>query len=202
MFWSKLAQMKPIWFDLILYDRSLERLCCIKMNGTLVYFTSAIPRLCTLLAPLHPWILNYCIFWNMSSSVYQCFSNVSVCFKFMAKYHQGLLCWILILFSVFICTCVNWAFQKFIWLSYNVLVFILLLRFLLMSTNVIPAQPGSRLQNIVGQIWSLHAQLFNTEMPGVAEPPHYVGRTWHMAVFSRAPGQGITDGKGRTVTSS
>lgn len=74
---------------------------------------------------------------------------------------------------------------KFIWLLYSVLVLILLLRFLLMSTNVIPAQPGSRLQNIVGQIWSLHAQLFNTEMPGVAEPPHYVGRTWHMAVFSK-----------------
>lgn len=76
------------------------------------------------------------------------------------------------------------------------------IRVLLMSTNVIPAQPGSRLQNIVGQIWSLHAQLFNTEMPGVAEPPHYVGRTWHMAVFSRAWGQGTTDGKGRTVTGS
>lgn len=160
------------------------------MNGTLISFISAIPRLCTLLAPLHPWILHYCIFWNTSSS-YQCFVNVSVCFNFMAKYHRGLhhrhlvFCWILILLSVFICTYVNWGFGKFIWLSYNVSVFSLLSRFLLMSTNVIPAQPGSRLQNIVGQIWSLHAQLFNTEMPGVAEPPHYVGRTWHMAVFSK-----------------
>lgn len=185
-------------FDLILKGRSLERLCCIKMNRTLIYFFSAIPRS----APLHPWILHYCIFWNTSSSVYQCLSNVSVCFNFMAKYHRGLRHRILILLSVFICTYVNWAFRKFIWLLHNVLVFILLLRFLLMSTNVIPAQPGSRLQNIVGQIWSLHAQLFNTEMPGVAEPPHYVGRTWHMAVFSRARGQGTTDGKGRTVTGS
>lgn len=211
--WHLSTRFGPNWhkwnrFDFILYGRSLERLCCIEMNGTLVHFTSAIPILCTLLAPLHPWILHYCIFWNTSSSVYQCFANVSVCFKFMAKYQRGLhhrhlvLCCILILFSVFICTYVNWTFWKFIWLSYNVLVFILLLRFLLMSKNVIPAQPGSRLQNIVGQIWSLHAQLFNTEMPGVAEPPHYVGRTWHMAVFSRAPGQGTTDGKGRTVTGS
>lgn len=78
----------------------------------------------------------------------------------------------------------NGGFLKFIRLWYNPSAVNLLLGFLLMSTNVIQAHPESRLQNIVGQIQSLHAQLFNTEMPRVSEPPHYVGRTWHMAVFS------------------
>lgn len=49
---------------------------------------------------------------------------------------------------------------------------------------MVAALSGSRLLSIVGWIYSWCPQLFNTAMPGVSEPPHYLGRTWHMALFS------------------
>lgn len=49
---------------------------------------------------------------------------------------------------------------------------------------VVAALSGSRLLSIVGWIYSWYPQLFDTAMPGVSEPPHYVGRSWHMALFS------------------